>query len=162
MIAEDFEGSLIDWTSPIVKRNLSQPLIPLPVFTSPHSEITGDNPFDALERQVNDGILDFLNPSSSLLDHVQSSPACNKRLASAHVTKFGNLVQLDENDPNDFELAHLIKVVDSPIQESSFLHDLVVSPISGCSDDLLNKAFHISRTSHYSNLWVRMTIYEKI
>lgn len=64
-------NSLIDWSGPVVEY-LNKPLIPLTSFDNP-IDIAEDNPFDAVERQVNENeLLDVLNMNLSFNNHSNS------------------------------------------------------------------------------------------
>lgn len=59
-VLTDDSNSLIDWNEPAVEY-LNKPLIPLPSFDNP-IDIAEDNPFDAVQRQINEnGLLDIFN-----------------------------------------------------------------------------------------------------
>lgn len=75
-ILTDESNSLIDWSGPIVEL-MNKPLIPLPSFDNP-IDIAEDNPFDAVERQVNENeLLDILNINLSFNNDYKSEDAIN-------------------------------------------------------------------------------------
>ena len=168
--SESFEDNLIDWTSPVEEQHVSRPLIPLPIFTSPQNNIDGDNPFDTLERQVNDEVLDMLN-MKSLCGTGQKSPVRIECQDSKPET-FEILIRLSEvevNEPtngidslNVADASELQRLPSSPssrtigsIDSLKYIniHEMIADCASACVDQIpKNKILD-------SNLMVRIFIY---
>ena len=149
----NFEDSLIDWTSPIVEQNLSRPLIPLPASTSPQSDIFGDNPFDALERQINDGVLDFLNASSPLSGCDHNSPSNRTGQGEDVPEQSAILIRLD-NDGDLHETdtkVHLLNIED--FREAECIRS------SARSDQTPDNASILFHTPLHSILWVKICLH---
>ncbi len=92
-------NSLIDWNSPAIEC-ISKPLIPLP-SSKDQIQIIEDNPFDAVERQINENeMFDLFNLSSSVhVDDAQEDACkCDKLIDHSVEERGSTKTSLTSND----------------------------------------------------------------
>lgn len=165
---EEPVDNLIDWNSPIIEHKNTKPLIPLPLFTSP-IEIAEDNPFDIIERQINDNeLFDILNLNLSfsntsleeqddcndsnclinICESVDNTDVQNKKengntCKVEDYTTFSSSVNSLENkiDNNNAQLMDSSAV--SSLSNASDIKEMVMNRISLC----INQALHETQSS---------------
>lgn len=168
MFIEEPVDNLIDWNSPIIEHKNTKPLIPLPLFTSP-IEIAEDNPFDIIERQINDNeLFDILNLNLSfsntsleeqddcndsnclinICESVDNTDVQNKKengntCKVEDYTTFSSSVNSLENkiDNNNAQLMDSSAV--SSLSNASDIKEMVMNRISLC----INQALHETQSS---------------
>lgn len=136
-------------------------MIPLPVFTSPQSEVDADNPFDTLERQINDEFSDLLYVRS-LFGSGQNSPVQDQEERRKRETETSEiLIQLDDDDELT-ELTPKVEIDLNSVDNSEFctlrtsgisppvspglsevpdIREIVGKRISTCISEALNNTF---------------------
>ncbi|XKL67823.1 hypothetical protein PGB90_003314 [Kerria lacca] len=155
MIKNDESNSLIDWNTPVAQcPNI--PLIPLPVFSN-QVQFSEDNPFDAVERQINENELFFnvLDADSYFRDgKTESQNILNENLTNDIVQLIDN-VNLYENkidtddDPNYVYCEKMKNESEKSLRENSA--DSILSNISDIKEMVMNRISNCINKTLYQN-----------